>query len=232
MVLDNRHKFSFRIGIAITLIFCSFTLITCKKQPEQMKVSTEKLLSDPFLQLPQQDSVRVVWFTEFEGSRHYVSYGEDTQKQVEATTTKLTYLQEDQKSFVGEQTEEEKIYQKPQKRDIWRHEAEVIELEPNISQPYSVTSVDAEGGAVSSETFTLAPKPQPGTPLKILLTSDHQSKPMVAANLEKVEQTVGKVDGIFFAGDLVNIPDRASEWFDDNRGGAFFRPSKDGLVMS
>ena len=24
------------------------------------------------------------------------------------------------------------------------------------------------------------------------------------------------------AGDLVNIPDRASEWFDDNRGGAFF----------
>ncbi|CCQ60429.1 hypothetical protein CWATWH0401_3766 [Crocosphaera watsonii WH 0401] len=26
----------------------------------------------------------------------------------------------------------------------------------------------------------------------------------------------------FFAGDLVNIPDRASEWFDDKRGGAFF----------
>ncbi|MGB3694589.1 MAG: metallophosphoesterase family protein [Spirulinaceae cyanobacterium] len=187
-----------------------------------MKASTETLLSDPFLQLPQQDSVRVVWFTEFEGSRHYVSYGEDTQKQVEATTTKLTHLQEDQKSLVGEQTEEGQIYQKPQKRDIWRHEAEVTGLKPNTSQPYFVSSVDAEGGVVSSETFTLASKPQPGTPLKILLTSDHQSKPMVAANLEKVEETIGKVDGIFFAGDLVNIPDRASEWFDDNRGGAFF----------
>ena len=131
-------------------------------------------------------------------------------------------MQEDQKSSVGEQTEEGQIYKKPQKRNIWRHEAEVTELKANISLPYFVTSIDAEGGAVSSEAFTLAPKPQPGTPLKILLTSDHQSKPMVAANLEKVEETIGKVDGIFFAGDLVNIPDRASEWFDDNRGGAFF----------
>jgi hypothetical protein len=46
--------------------------------------------------------------------------------------------------------------------------------------------------------------------------------PMTAANIQKVAQSVGKVDAIFFAGDLVNVPDRASEWFDDNRGGAFF----------
>ncbi|MBD1943217.1 metallophosphoesterase, partial [Coleofasciculus sp. FACHB-712] len=70
--------------------------------------------------------------------------------------------------------------------------------------------------------FTLAPKPTPGTSLKILLTSDHQLKPMTSANLQKVVETVGQVDAVFFVGDLVNIPDRASEWFDDNRGGAFF----------
>jgi hypothetical protein len=45
---------------------------------------------------------------------------------------------------------------------------------------------------------------------------------MVAANLQKVEETLGRVDAVFFAGDLVNIPDRASEWFDDSRGCGFF----------
>ncbi|MGA1625619.1 MAG: metallophosphoesterase family protein, partial [Prochlorothrix sp.] len=66
------------------------------------------------------------------------------------------------------------------------------------------------------------PLPPPDQPLKLLLTSDHQLKPMVAANLEQVAATVGQLDGILFAGDLVNVPDRASEWFDDSRGGAFF----------
>jgi hypothetical protein len=45
---------------------------------------------------------------------------------------------------------------------------------------------------------------------------------MTAANLQKVQETLGVVDAVFFAGDLINVPDRASEWFDDNRGGAFF----------
>ena len=47
-------------------------------------------------------------------------------------------------------------------------------------------------------------------------------KPMVSANLQKVAETIEDLDGIFFAGDLVNIPDKASEWFDDSKGGAFF----------
>ena len=88
--------------------------------------------------------------------------------------------------------------------------------------PYRVTSVRANGEVVNSQVFTLAPQPAPRMPVKILLTSDHQLKPMTAANLQKVAETVGRVDAVFFAGDLVNIPDRASEWFDDNRGNAFF----------
>jgi hypothetical protein len=135
-------------------------------------------------------------------------------------------------------------------RSIWRHEATITNLQPGESVPYCVTSkpliielpdaspdkssdpespnlssqyLDSPVYTVQSDMFHLSPAPLPGTPLKILLTSDHQLKPMVAANLQKVVETVGQVDAVFLAGDLVNIPDRASEWFDDDQGGLFSR---------
>lgn len=200
--------------LILTLFFLIVTMILLFPQP--------KLLTDPFLQLPTENSIRVVWFTEFPGSRHFVSYGENLNQKASAKTTKLSRTREDQKSRVGEQTEDGTVYQKPTPRDIWRHEAEVTNLTPNVRVPYQVTSVSNGGGTVDSEVFSLAPKPRPGTPLKILLTSDHQLKPMTAANLQKVVETVDNIDAVFLAGDLINIPDRASEWFDDNRGGAFF----------
>jgi hypothetical protein len=180
--------------------------------------STPQLLTDPFLQLPTETSVRVVWFTEFVGSQHRVKYGEKLDKIALATTTKLSRTREDQDSQVANQTQ----YQKVVKRDIWRHEAEVTGLTCGVRVPYRVTSVREDAEKVDSDVFNLAPSPKPGTPLKILLTSDHQIKPMVAANLQKMLETVGRVDAVWFAGDLVNISDRASEWFDDIHGGAFF----------
>lgn len=180
------------------------------------------LLTDPFLQLPTETSVRVVWFTEFAGSQHTVAYGQELNLRAIATTTKLSRTREDQNSRVGKQTQDGQVYQQPVMRDIWRHEAEVVGLTPGIRIPYRVTSVREDGTHVSSHLFTLAPQPTSGTPLKILLTSDHQLKPLTTANLQKVVHTVGQVDAVFFAGDLANIPDRASEWFDDHRGGAFF----------
>ncbi|MBW4577159.1 MAG: metallophosphoesterase family protein [Aphanothece sp. CMT-3BRIN-NPC111] len=185
-------------------------------------ISDPQLLSDPFLQLPTETSVRVVWFTEFAGSSHSVTYGTDLNQIATATTTKLSRTREDQTSRVGNQTQNGQVYNQLARRDIWRHEAEVNGLNPSKRIPYRVTSVREDGKTVSSEVFSLAPKPTPGTPLKILLTSDHQLLPMVSANLQKVVETVGRVDAVFHAGDLVNVPDRASEWFDDNRGGAFF----------
>lgn len=182
---------------------------------------TPQLLSDPFLQLPTETSVQVVWFTEFAGLRHSVAYGEGTDQIAIATTTKLSRTREDQISRVKAQTQTGEVYKQPTWRDIWRHEATVINLSPGIRVPYYVTSVREDDLSISSAKFTLAPKPHPGTSLKILLTSDHQLKPMVAANLQQVVE-MGRVDAVFFAGDLVNVPDRASEWFDDNRGGAFF----------
>jgi hypothetical protein len=195
-----------------------------------------QLLTDPFLQLPTVNSVRVVWFTEFAGMQHFVDYGETFDRRVTATTTKLSRSREDSSSrwsakrwvkstpSKAEPASQTKVPIDPKtfERSIWRHEANVTGLSPKQRLPYRVTSVLAQGQTVTSRAFTLAANPAPGQGLKILLTSDHQLKPMVAANLQKVQETIGRVDGVFAAGDLINVSDRASEWFDDGAGGAFF----------
>lgn len=211
-----------RFLLTVFLVLLCLTLLS--QMPfggQEVMASPPHLLSDPFLQLPTETSIRVVWFTQFAGSQHTVSYGDNLAQTAVASTTKLSRTREDQNSLVGEQTQAGQIYKQPTQRDVWRHEAEITRLTPGIRVPYMVTSVQEDGKSVSSAEFTLAPKPAPGTPLRILLTSDHQLKPMTAANLQKVVE-IGKVDAVFFVGDLVNIPDRASEWFDDNRGGALF----------
>ncbi|NET75653.1 metallophosphoesterase [Okeania sp. SIO1F9] len=202
-------------GILIIVVIFIFIVMYSLESPPQF-------LTDPFLQAPTENSVQVVWFTEFPGKGHFVVYGENLNQVIEANTTKLSRTREDQDSRVGKQTEKGLIYQQPIMRNIWRHEAKVIGLTPNISVPYRIISEKENGENMRSKIFTLAAKPTPGRPLKILLTSDHQLKPMTSANLQKVTETFDKLDAIFFAGDLVNIPDRASEWFDDNRGNAFF----------
>lgn len=187
---------------------------------EEPEATVPVLLTDPFLQLPTEEGIHVVWFTEFEGGRHFVTFGDDLDQQVEADTMKMSRLFEDQESRVGEQTENGQVYNSVTLRDIWRHEAYVSGISERVS--YYVTSTADDGTEVQSDEFTLAPLPQPGQSLRILLTSDHQLKDMTPANMQMVEQTAGQVDAVFFAGDLQNIPDRASEWFDDNRGFAFF----------
>ena len=200
--------------LLIVLGFFLFYLVRIAQPPVKMTASAS-LLSDPFLQLPTANSVRVVWFTEFRGDRSYVKYGKQLEQEAEATTTKLSRVREDSDSQISDE------YTQPTSRDIWRHEAMISGLIPNQKIPYQVFSVK-DGETASSKEFTLASNPSPETPLKILLTSDHQLMPMTAANLQKVVETVGTIDAVFLAGDLVNIPDRASEWFDDSRGGAFF----------
>ncbi|MBW4474081.1 MAG: metallophosphoesterase family protein [Stenomitos rutilans HA7619-LM2] len=174
------------------------------------------LLTEPFLQLPSDSSVRVVWFTDFAGTKHTVAYGDRFTQTVTANTTQLSRTREDADSHLTKQ------YDRVTVRPIWRHEAEVTGLKPDRRVPYRVTSMREDGATVVSETYTLTAKPSPGKPLKILLTSDHQIKPMVAANLQKVVETIGQVDLVLFAGDLINVADRASEWFDDACGGSLF----------
>lgn len=211
----------------VFLVFISLAPLSVILHRQPNMTSASQLLADPFLQLPTENSVRVVWFTEFKGSGHSVEYGQGLTRTAIANTTKLSRIREDQQSKVGQQTQEGQVYKQPTMRAIWRHEAKVTGLTPGNRIPYRVTSVRDNGQVVSSKQFTLAPNPKPQTPLKILLTSDHQVKPMTSANLQKVAETIGQVDAVFLAGDLVNVPDRASEWFDDNGGGAFF-PSLQG----
>lgn len=205
----------------LLFVFC-LTLISVPSFGYTTMTSVPQLLTDPFLQLPTTDSVRVVWFTEFLGKQHTVTYGESLQQTAKASTTKLSRTREDQNSSVANHTHNGQVDQQPTDRNIWRHEAKVTGLTPGVRVNYRVTSVREDGQSISSDIFTLAPTPPPNTPLKILLTSDHQLKPMTPANLQKVVETVGRVDAVWFAGDLVNVPDRASEWFDDHRGNAFF----------
>lgn len=179
----------------------------------------ERLLTDPFLQLPTQDGVHVVWFTEFEGENHTVVVGE---REFAAETMKMSRLAEDNQSWVGTQNGDGSVYSATAARDVWRHQAHVDGLTSGERAPYFVRSTDADGDIVESRQFSLAPLPAEGQPLRILLTSDHQLKPMTPTNMQKIAENVGELDAVFFAGDLQNIPDRASEWFDDNRGFAFF----------
>ena len=207
---------SLTIFASITMPYCT---MTSASQKQSLGIHHSSLLSDPFLQLPTKNTVNVVWFTEFKGDRHVVKYGSKLESSAIANTTKLTKVRED---------EDSQIDNPPVKspRDIWRHESVITDLTPNQRIPYRVESIRGQQ-VTRSDIFTLACQPKTGTPLKILLTSDHQLMPMTAANLEQMVKTVGRVDAVFFPGDLVNVPDRASEWFDDLRGGAFF-PSLQG----
>ena len=180
------------------------------------------LLTDPFLLDPTADRVRVAWFVDAPATEHWLEYGPNLKQRAEATSVPLSRVQEDAFSFVGDQAGDGSTFERPTPRAIWRQEAIATQLPRDQRWPYRVCSRFADGSMVCSDRFTLAANPTPGTPLKILLTSDHQLMPMVAANLQGVAAAADRIDGIFVAGDLINIPDRASEWFDDNRGGAFF----------
>ncbi|MCW6050319.1 metallophosphoesterase [Microcoleus sp. A2-C5] len=219
---SSRNLWFFSVLILIILLL-GLILQSFLNQPQ--------LLTDPFLQLPTTNSVRVVWFTEFYGTRNIVAYGENLSKIATANTTKLSRTREDKDSHISDKMKQGITGTNPIIRPIWRHEAEVTNLIPGVRIPYLVTSETKGGASVSSKIFSLSPTPAAGIGLKILFTSDHQLMPMTAANLQKVAETIDKVDAVFMAGDLINIPDRASEWFDDNRGRAFF-PGLQGRAFS
>ncbi len=176
------------------------------------------LLTDPFLQRPTVDSVRVIWFTEFPGRRHTLFYGRDLEQEARATTTRIDRLRDGRED-------------PPRPRRVWRHEAIATDLTPGVRVPYFVRSQTEEGTRTASPTFTLQPLPLPDQPLKILLTSDHQLMPNTHINLDKVVETVGQVDAVFLAGDLVNMPDQWEEWFARTPRGIGFFPALQGRAL-
>ena len=210
----RKAKLKLLLFVIFTIVTANYLAMSFVSHDVSLAIEKPTLLSAPFLQLPTEKTIKVVWFTEFAGERHAVQYGENLKQTAIANTSKLTKVREDRDSRLNNPPSKSQ-------RDIWRHEATVIGLPLDRRVPYRVVSYQ-DSRAIYSQEYTLASLPSQQKPLKILLTSDHQLKPMTAANLEQVEKTVGKVDAVFFPGDLVNVPDRASEWFDDLKGGAFF----------
>ena len=105
-------------------------------------------LSDPLLLWPDAHGVDVVWFTTEAGARHVVEL--DDGRQVPATTTRLTRMD----------------------RAVYRQRARVERLGAD-GLGYRVTS-DAQ----TSPRFTLRPAARKGSGVRLLITSDHQAKPL------------------------------------------------------
>ena len=163
------------------------------------------LLTEPFLQCPTDTSVTVVWFTKTKTNENYVLYGKGLKQKVLADTKKLSRM----RTFASQAV------------SVYRHEAVITGLPLNKTGneriPYQVVS-----DAVKSGTYYMEAKAQPDVPMRILFTSDSQVKEMTAANYQKVVETAGHIDAVFYAGDLVNIPDQADEWFPLSDTTAFF----------
>ncbi|MEM1188590.1 MAG: metallophosphoesterase [Pseudomonadota bacterium] len=191
----------------------------------------DQIITDPMLTGPADGEVSVVWYTTMPGDSHRVVFGDDLSAEVAATTTRMSQMFEDagsefpQGRRVGEPIEGEAVVE----QDIYRHEARVTGLEANRRVPY-YAATESNGAEFKSQLFSLQPLPSPDQPVKILITSDQQNRANAPANFEKVVETVGRVDAVFFAGDLVDTPNRASEWFYRGTEGrpAFF-PSLQGF---
>lgn len=219
--MKNRRYVWLPIVVTVFLLIAVLSPALGQDEETEEVETPPSLLTDPLLQLPTEDGVHVVWFTEFEGSGHTATVDGEV---FEAETIKMSRTAEDDSSWIGEQAGDGTLYEGYTLRDIWRHEALVTGLTAGERVPYFVTSIADDGTEIVSDEFTLQPLPEAGQPLQILFTSDHQLRDMTPANLQIVEEFAGagNIDAVFFPGDLQNIPDRASEWFDDSRGRAFF----------
>lgn len=175
-------------------------------------------LSDPFLQNPGNTYVRVVWFTEGKANDNKVLLFENgvdqpATREFKASAIKLSTL----RGGSSKDTSNDASIS----REIYRYEAIVDDLplytgQPGEKIPYCVMS---DGNM--SNAYYLQAKAQPGTGMKILLTSDLQLKEMCAANYQKVYETIGLVDAVLVNGDLVDVADSAYNWFDSDN--SFFK---------
>ncbi|MEJ3744603.1 metallophosphoesterase [Actinomycetes bacterium KLBMP 9797] len=192
------------------------------------------MLCEPYLLDPWPDGVHVVWHTERPEPAQAVLVGaavpEMTGDAARAAATgpadegrgwrrfpaearPLSRTREDAESSVPGRR-----YDAVTRRPVYRQLAAVRGLSPGRT-PYRVVS-----GSTVTAVYSLAPAAPAGQPVRLLLSSDHQLKPMVPANLAQAADTLGAaLDGVLMAGDMVNVPDRASDWFDATAAPAFFR---------
>jgi hypothetical protein len=226
MAARSRRRF-LQLGAAGGALAAALPLTACGGSDDELVVDgrplpsasfadERRILSEPMLQNPGADSVRVVWFTEFDAGRHTVRVGEALDREFVATSTRLSHLLEDAGSQVFQQVTG--TWTMPRARAVFRHEALVTGLPAGERVPYVAIS-EVGGQGWRSGRYTLRSLPRANQALRILLTSDHQNNPMCSANTQKMAETVGTVDAVLYPGDFVSQPNRASEWFDRAGGG-------------
>lgn len=168
---------------------------------------TTPFLTDPILQLPGPRCVHVVWFTSIEGEGRVIT----GDAEFPANVTRPSRLSDDAHGRIEPVT-------------VYRHEAVVSGLAEGARVPYRV-EVTVEGTRYVSDEFTLSPALPAAAPARLMLAGDHQLHPNASRAMELAATTFGLPNAVVFAGDLANVPDRASEWFTD--AAAFF-PSLQG----
>lgn len=179
----------------------------------EIPAGAPRLLTEPFLQRPTADSVRVVWLTNFPGVRHELIWGDGRVRQrATASTMRMERMFEDATSR-SPATAGLGLTQVAA-RPVWRHEAVATGLVADRRVPYRIRSIAADGTVHISGEYTLQPLPSEGKPLRILLTSDQQNRYGFPAAMQRIEEQFGRLDAVFFAGDYVDTPRQASEWFD------------------
>ena len=173
-------------------------------------MASDFMMTEPMLQNPGKDSVYVQWFTEGEGNSHEVLLFENgptgvPTRTVEATTVKMSRLRGGKSEATANDASID--------ANIYKHIALVEGLPVNKGKNANRVLYKIVSDGKKSRMYSLASNQDEGVDIKVLLTSDHQIKQLCAANIEKVIECVGRVDAIWMAGDIVDVSDRAYDWF-------------------
>ncbi len=84
-ILRRLHSRKISLVAMLALVIC-LTLVSVRSFGQTIMTSAPQLLTDPFLHLPTETSVQVVWFTEFAGVNHTVTYSENLKQTAKAIT--------------------------------------------------------------------------------------------------------------------------------------------------
>lgn len=142
------------------------------------------LLTDPFLQLSKEKSLKIVWFTSKKGEEHFAKV---ESAKIDATSNMIS-------GWIN----------LPAHCQIYRHEALIENIPPDKKLSYHVVSYDNNHIRHKSSDFPLSSFPSKEKDLVILLTSDHQCRELIPLQLEAAKKTIGTFDAIFYAGDFAN----------------------------
>lgn len=182
------------------------------------------ILTDPYLQAPGADRVHVHWLSGIAAGRHVVLVGAPgdaatdgpppAARRIPADTTPITRLFDDGASPIPTPSGA------AEQQVIYRHAARIDGLAPGARYPYWISSISADGRTELRGPFTLGPSPPVDAPVTLLLTSDFQQKPNALAAYQRAAEILPDLDGVLFAGDLVQHPRRASDWVSGHVAGA------------